>query len=234
METKPAMEESKPAASVQEDKAARRRKLFGDCALIEIIHLHDCLRGALQSLQEDVAALTKQIMQDNDSTTNKTDNDDRSAYSHSQQKTDIVSWGELDSRTDAIAAGLLAKGLKPGDVAGQMLRNNPDYVLAYFGCIKAGVVPVNVNYHYKPRELADIFTRFGLKALFTESDFAEVGRGAIGDGALTIDVGADDWASLQSTALPDDFAVHADPQSLFLTATGGTTGMPKAVMWPME
>ena len=72
----------------------------------------------------------------------------------------IVGWSQLDSLTDRIAAGLTARGLKPGDVAGQMLRNTPDYILAYFGCIKAGVTPVNVNYHYKDRELADIFSRF--------------------------------------------------------------------------
>ncbi len=155
---------------------------------------------------------------------------DRPALIHGER---VVSWSELDAETDAIAAGLRARGLKPGDVAGQMLRNNPDYILAYFGCIKAGVTPVNVNYHYKARELADIFERFELKALFTESDFAEPGAAAMPDGALTVDVGSEEWAALRSAALPADFAVHDDPQALFLTATGGTTGMPKAVMWPM-
>ncbi|SHN62528.1 AMP-binding protein [Erythrobacter sanguineus] len=145
----------------------------------------------------------------------------------------IVSWGELDSLTDRIAAGLAARGLKPGDIAGQMLRNTPDYLLAYFGCVKAGVVPVNVNYHYKTRELADIFSRFGLKALFTESDFTEVAHEAMPEGTLTVDVGGSDWGALCTHDLAADFAVHADPQALFLTATGGTTGMPKAVMWPM-
>ncbi|MBU7579996.1 MAG: AMP-binding protein [Porphyrobacter sp.] len=146
----------------------------------------------------------------------------------------IVSWGELDALTDRIAAGLAARGLKPGDIAGQMLRNTPDYMLAYFGCVKAGVVPVNVNYHYKSRELADIFTRFGLKALFTESDFADVAREAMPEGTLTVDVSGADWAALCDTPLPPGFAVHDDPAALFLTATGGTTGMPKAVMWPMD
>ncbi len=146
----------------------------------------------------------------------------------------IVGWSQLDSLTDRIAAGLTARGLKPGDVAGQMLRNSPDYTLAYFGCIKAGVTPVNVNYHYKDRELADIFARFGLKALFVESDFADTARTAMPVGSLTIDVGGQDWAALQSTELPDDFVPHADKQALFFTATGGTTGMPKAVMWPFE
>ena len=146
----------------------------------------------------------------------------------------IVGWSQLDSLTDRIAAGLTARGLKPGDVAGQMLRNTPDYILAYFGCIKAGVTPVNVNYHYKDRELADIFSRFGLKALFVESDFANSAGAAMPDGALTIDVGSTDWADLQSSVVPPDFAPHDDKQALFFTATGGTTGMPKAVMWPFE
>jgi len=145
----------------------------------------------------------------------------------------IVTWGELDAQTDAIAAGLIQRGLKPGDIAGQMLRNNPDYILAYFGCIKAGLVPVNVNYHYKSRELADIFARFELIALFTQSDFAEAGAQAMPGGALTIDVDGSDWDALRNHELPQGFAVHDDPAALFLTATGGTTGMPKAVMWPM-
>ncbi|MFM7379026.1 MAG: AMP-binding protein [Erythrobacter sp.] len=156
---------------------------------------------------------------------------DRPALVHGSR---VVTWGELDALTDRIAAGLRARGLAPGDIAGQMLRNTPDYVLAYFACVKAGVTPVNVNYHYRQRELADIFHRFGLKALFTESDFAEVARAAMPEGTLTVDVGGDEWAALGETPLPADFAIHTDPEALFLTATGGTTGMPKAVMWPMD
>ena len=40
--------------------------------------------------------------------------------------TRVVSWGEFDALTDHIAAGLRERGLKPGDIAGQMLRNTPD------------------------------------------------------------------------------------------------------------
>lgn len=156
---------------------------------------------------------------------------DRPALVHGSR---VVSWRELDTTTDRIAAGLVARGLKPGDIAGQMLRNTPDYLLAYFGCVKAGVVPVNVNYHYKTRELADIFSRFGLKALFTESGFATDAAAAMPVGTLTVDVGGGEWAALCDSDVPDGFAIHDDPQALFLTATGGTTGMPKAVMWPMK
>lgn len=156
---------------------------------------------------------------------------DRPALVHGPR---VVTWGEFDAVTDRIAAGLRARGFKPGDIAGQMLRNTPDYVLAYFGCAKAGVVPVNVNYHYRLRELSDICTRFGLKALFTDSDFADAAREAMPEGTLTIDVGSDAWTALCASDVPQDYAVHDDPEALFLTATGGTTGMPKAVMWPMD
>jgi len=156
---------------------------------------------------------------------------DRPALVHGAR---VVTWGEFDAVTDRIAAGLAARGLKPGDIAGQMLRNTPDYMLAYFGCVKAGLVPVNVNYHYKTRELADIASRFGLKALFTESDFAGTAREAMPSETLAIDAGSADWAALCETPLPAGFTIHDDPQALFLTATGGTTGMPKAVMWPMD
>jgi acyl-CoA synthetase (AMP-forming)/AMP-acid ligase II len=156
---------------------------------------------------------------------------ERPALVHGER---VVTWGEFDALTDSIAAGLAARGLRPGDIAGQMLRNTPDYMLAYFGCVKAGVVPVNVNYHYRQRELADIFSRFGLKALFTESDFAQGAREAMPEGTLTVDVGSGAWAALCETSLPEGFAIYTDPEALFLTATGGTTGMPKAVMWPMR
>lgn len=156
---------------------------------------------------------------------------DRPALVHGER---VIAWGELDALTDRIAAGLTARGLRPGDIAGQMLRNTPEYLLAWFGCVKAGLVPVNVNYHYKARELADIFTRFGLKALFVESDFAEMAEGTMPAGSRMIDVGGAEWAALCDSALGQGFAVHDDRAALFLTATGGTTGMPKAVMWPMD
>lgn len=155
---------------------------------------------------------------------------DRPALIHGDR---VVSWSALDAKTDAIAAALRERGLKPGDIAGQMLRNTPDYLLAFFGCVKAGLVPVNVNYHYTARELTDIFERFEMKALFTESDFAATAREAMPDGAPVIDVGSEEWTAMGERDLLPDFAIHDDPEALFLTATGGTTGMPKAVMWPM-
>lgn len=49
--------ETGPASSKEDMISKRRKELFGDCALIEIIHLHDCLRGALKALEADVSTL---------------------------------------------------------------------------------------------------------------------------------------------------------------------------------
>ncbi|NMW30934.1 AMP-binding protein [Altererythrobacter sp. RZ02] len=149
----------------------------------------------------------------------------------------MVTWQELDRQTDAIAASLIRQGLKPGDVAGQMLRNSPDYILAYFGCVKAGITPVNVNYHYKQGELRDIFTRFGLKALFVEQEFAAAAEATDTPGLdhiIIADPANANWRDMLQADGSEDFVPHQDAQALFFTATGGTTGMPKAVMWPFE
>lgn len=149
----------------------------------------------------------------------------------------VISWGEFDALTDAVAAGLLERGLRQGDVAGQMQRNSPEYLIAFFGCAKAGITPVNVNYRYTARELADIFARFGLAALFVDDEFAGAGAGAgaMPPGALAPIIaapGQSGWDALCRTQPGPGFAVCDDRDALFFMATGGTTGMPKAVMWP--
>ncbi|HAU22376.1 MAG TPA: hypothetical protein DCS24_07235, partial [Erythrobacter sp.] len=157
---------------------------------------------------------------------------DRPALIHGDR---VMSWSEFDRITDSIAAGLLARGLKPFDVAGQMQRNSPEYLLAYFGCAKAGVTPVNVNYRYMQRELKDIFGRFGIRALFVDDEFASISADAMPDGSLApiiTDPGNDDWKRLSAEAVDEAFEPCNDPGAMFLMATGGTTGMPKAVMWP--
>ena len=64
---------------------SRRRKLFGDCALVEIIHLHDCLRGAIKALEHDVTCLHKSVMLFQEDTTNENPPGDNS------NKTELMS-----------------------------------------------------------------------------------------------------------------------------------------------
>jgi hypothetical protein len=54
-----------PMVEVEDPVWKRRKELFGDCALIEIIHLHDCLRGALKALESDVSELAGVVVKGN-------------------------------------------------------------------------------------------------------------------------------------------------------------------------
>src|SRR5664279_2904363 len=66
---------------------------------------------------------------------------------------DAVSWAELDRRVDAVAAGLQSRPLNRGDRVALLLGNTPDYVAAYFGILRAGLVAVPINTAYTADEL---------------------------------------------------------------------------------
>lgn len=69
----------------------RRKEMFGDCALIEIIHLHDCLRGALKALDTDVNALAGVVTDSQDTTVcNEKDDNRKSSYQISVEQSRLV------------------------------------------------------------------------------------------------------------------------------------------------
>lgn len=142
----------------------------------------------------------------------------------------VVDWATLDRRTERIAAGLLAAGLSPGDAVGHQLRNGPDYMLLFLACAKAGLVPVNVNYRYRGAELADIVRRFRIRALATEAEFRDVIDEAAALGGVVPHLFTVDEAGLPEA----EGDVPAPSEHLLYVATGGTTGMPKAVVWRQQ
>ena len=79
------------------------------------------------------------------------------------------SWRELHSRARALASGLLALGLKPGDRIGMLAPNRAEWVLVQFGTAYAGLVLVNINPAYRPPELEFALNKVGCRALITET-----------------------------------------------------------------
>lgn len=75
------------------------------------------------------------------------------------------SWGELGHRVDALAAGLLALGLEPGDRIGIWSPNNAEWTLTQFASAKAGLVLVNINPAYQRTELEYAMNKVGCRAL---------------------------------------------------------------------
>jgi fatty-acyl-CoA synthase len=80
-------------------------------------------------------------------------------------------YAELKERVDAVAAGLIALGLKPGDRIGIWSPNNAEWVLTQFATAKAGVILVNMNPAYRLLELEHALHRSGCAALITATAF---------------------------------------------------------------
>src|SRR5687768_11818373 len=78
-----------------------------------------------------------------------------------------VSYVELDAASDRFAAGLLGRGLRPGDAVALQLPNVPLFVVAYFGILKAGCVVVPMNVLFKASEAAYVLRDSGARMLVT-------------------------------------------------------------------
>lgn len=88
---------------------------------------------------------------------------------------------DFDERTDNLARGLLAIGMKPGDHLGVWARNIPDWLTFMFATAKIGVVMITMNPQYKSHELAYVLKQSDMKALciidaFRDVDYIEIIR----------------------------------------------------------
>ncbi|WP_139652494.1 AMP-binding protein [Raoultibacter phocaeensis] len=91
---------------------------------------------------------------------------------------------DFDERTDNLARGLLAIGMKPGDHLGVWARNIPDWLTFMYATAKAGIVMVTVNPVYKSHELDYVLKQSDMKALcvidaYRDVDYLEIIRGLV-------------------------------------------------------
>jgi 3-oxocholest-4-en-26-oate---CoA ligase len=159
-----------------------------------------------------------------------------------------LTYRELDERANRVAHYLRDVGVVPGRHVGVYAFNRAEWVEIMLGCFKARVVPINVNYRYVIEELRYLFDNADLVALFFESEFGpHVGAVLAGvpklehlvqldDGTATDKVvDAVDYEHALSVADPTrDGLLPRSPDDLYILYTGGTTGMPKGVMWRAE
>ncbi|MFC4119796.1 long-chain-fatty-acid--CoA ligase [Nonomuraea zeae] len=146
-----------------------------------------------------------------------------------------MSYAELDALSDAVAEGLAARGIRPGQAVGLQLPNIPEFVVAYFGILKAGAVVVPLNPLLKAREVAYCLGNSRAGALITWSALAEEAiKGAAEEGVTDVfAVGAPCPAAAPFTDLLKPAADRRPitPREGCDTAaivfTSGTTGVPK-------
>jgi fatty-acyl-CoA synthase len=152
-------------------------------------------------------------------------------------------WADFDQRADALAADLIRSGLGHQSKVAAYLLNGPEYLEAYHAAFKAAMVPVNVNYRYGPSELLYLLDNADAEAVVFHAQFASVLEGirekldhvrrwyVVADGSALPEwaVPYEDVATAKTERVRPAWGRSGD-DFLFLY-TGGTTGMPKGVMW---
>ena len=83
----------------------------------------------------------------------------------------VISFKEMSAITDEIAAALVGMGVKKGDRIGLFMPNTPQFVMAYFGILKAGGVVVATNPLYTPTEIEHQVNDAGIEIMFVMSNF---------------------------------------------------------------
>ncbi len=155
----------------------------------------------------------------------------------------IRTWTEYDDRAARIAQVLTEHGLKPDSKAGIYLHNGNEYLEAHHGILKLRGCPVNVNYRYKEEELVYLLNNADAEAVIFQSSYADridTIRHELNDVRCFIQVDDESGNPLIDGAVAyEDAIADTDPmpridrkvEDVYMLYTGGTTGMPKGVMY---
>ncbi|EGX55460.1 acyl-CoA synthetase [Streptomyces zinciresistens K42] len=161
-----------------------------------------------------------------------------------------LTYAELDAAANRFGHHLIDSGIRPGEHLGLHLYNGVEYLQTVLGCLKARVVPVNVNYRYVEEELVYLYRDADLVALVFDAGFADRVAAALPRVAGlrhlvrvgAAEPGARPGAAVPAVAFADAEAAGSPERGFparsgddqFIIYTGGTTGMPKGVMWRQE
>ncbi|MFM5885687.1 MAG: acyl-CoA synthetase [Novosphingobium sp.] len=151
-------------------------------------------------------------------------------------------WRDYADRAARLAGALVAAGIAPGAKVALYGYNSAEYLEAQFAVFKARGVPINVNYRYVEEELVYLFDNADVEAVFFDARFAPR-LAAIRDRlpAVKLFVRIDDGSGEDLAGSVDYEGLIAGNQPLprlayseddvYMLYTGGTTGMPKGVMY---
>ena len=154
------------------------------------------------------------------------------------------SWSEYDQRSARVASALTAAGLEPGAKISLFMYNSNEFMESQFGVFKMRGVPINVNYRYLDDELWYLLDNSDSEAIIFHSSLgARVARVAerlpqlkllieVDDGDTGQVPGALAYDDIMSTTEPMD-RIERSEDDLYMLYTGGTTCMPKGVMYDM-
>jgi acyl-CoA synthetase (AMP-forming)/AMP-acid ligase II len=158
-----------------------------------------------------------------------------------------LSYAELDERANRLANHLAEAGVGAGDHVGLQLLNDTEYIEGMLAAFKLRAVPINVNFRYVEKELRYLFDDADLVALVYHRQFGpKIATAAEGletlrhfvvvddDSAEEVVPGSVGYEEALAAASPARPAGERSGDDHYIAYTGGTTGMPKGVVWRQE
>jgi fatty-acyl-CoA synthase len=155
-------------------------------------------------------------------------------------------WTAMERRARNVSAWMTARGATRQGKVAIYTYNNPAYMEGVYAAMKASLVPVNVNYRYREEELRYLLDNADAEIAIVHEEFAPLMakvasglprlRGVLvagdpGSSPSTAGLpGAESYEAVANTDRPSP-AVPRSPEDYLFLYTGGTTGMPKGVMW---
>jgi acyl-CoA synthetase (AMP-forming)/AMP-acid ligase II len=145
-------------------------------------------------------------------------------------------FAHLDARANRLAHWFLERDVRPGQHIGLYLQNCVEYLEATLAAYKVRAVPINVNYRYTADELRHLFNDADLVGVIHQSEYAEQ-VAQVGPETPTLG-----WSLVTGPAYDDALAASSPARDFgprsgddrYVLYTGGTTGLPKGVVWRQE
>ena len=159
----------------------------------------------------------------------------------------VVSYRDFDRRANALARRMLEAGVSHQSKVGAYLYNAPEYLESYFAAFKAGLAPFNINYRYGGEELTYLLDNADAEVVVFHASFAETANKvrpnlpkvklwlAVPEPGVAIPDWAEDYEAVAAAGADRVVAPWGrSGDDIIMMYTGGTTGMPKGVMWRQE
>lgn len=145
-------------------------------------------------------------------------------------------YAEIDERATRLANHLVATGIKPGDRVAVHATNCIEWVDAFYGTMKARAVPININYRYLHNELKHVYADSESVMAIVAPEFVDAVK-EIQDKVPALKrllVLGEQYDAALAAASPERRIQGRTSDDRYIIYTGGTTGLPKGVVWRQE